>query len=65
MRGRVTSLRTLTVFGSTPIGGLAAGAVAQFASPRWSMAIGGIGCFLGAAAGRALFADGRGRRTVA
>jgi MFS family permease len=47
MRGRVTSLRTLTVLGSTPIGGMIAGAVSQVASPRWAMALGGAGCLAG------------------
>jgi len=60
MRGRVTSLRTLTVLGSTPIGGLIAGAVAQAYSPRWAMAMGGLGCIVGALAfGRPLLLDAR------
>jgi MFS family permease len=57
MRGRVTSIRTITVLGSTPIGGLLAGWVGQTAGPRWAMAMGGVACVLGAMAfGRPLFA---------
>ena len=54
MRGRVTSLRTLTVLGSTPIGGLIAGGIAQAANPRWALAVGGVGCFAGVGLGRSL-----------
>jgi MFS family permease len=57
MRGRVTSLRTLTVLGSTPIGGLLTGVIAQAFSPRWSLAVGGIGCFVGVALGWSLLTD--------
>jgi MFS family permease len=65
MRGRVTSLRTLTVIGSTPIGGLMAGAISQWANPRWAMAMGGAGCLAGLALGRTLFADSRSDTAVA
>ena len=54
MRGRVTSLRTLTVLGSTPIGGLIAGGIAQAANPRWALAVGGVGCFAGVGLGWSL-----------
>jgi MFS family permease len=57
MRGRVTSLRTMTVLGSTPVGGLLTGVVAEVWSPRWAMAVGGIGCFVGVLLGRSLLAD--------
>ncbi len=47
MRGRVTSLRTITVLGSTPIGGLLAGTVAQLFGPRWALVMGGVGALVG------------------
>lgn len=59
MRGRVTSLRTLTVIGSTPIGGLVAGTVSEIANPRWALALGGVGCLVGLALGRGLIVDKR------
>ena len=59
MRGRVTSLRSLTVLGSTAFGGMLTGAVAQVANPRWALAVGGIGCFAGLAFGGPLFQDAR------
>lgn len=60
MRGRVTSLRTLTVLGSTPIGGMIVGTVARFSNPRWALAVGGFGCLLGVVVGRDLANDVRG-----
>jgi MFS family permease len=59
MRGRVTSLRTMTVIGSTPVGGMFAGIVARTAGPRWAMAVGGLGCFAGLLFARALVKDRR------
>jgi MFS family permease len=65
MRGRVTSIRTITVLGSTPIGGLIAGGIGQTAGPRWAMAMGGAACLLGALAfGAPLFGPRRGRPTT-
>jgi len=59
MRGRVSSLRTLTVIGSAPIGGMVAGLVAAVSNPRWALALGGAGCFAGLVVGRRLWSDRR------
>lgn len=42
MRGRVMSLWSISLLGSTPFGGPIIGAISQFISPRWGLAIGGI-----------------------
>jgi hypothetical protein len=46
MRGRVTSLRSLTVLGSAPLGALISGFVAEATNPRWALFLGGVGCFV-------------------
>lgn len=50
MRGRVMSLYMLLFLGSTPIGGPLIGAVGERWGARWSLAIGGVSCLVGAAA---------------
>jgi MFS family permease len=42
MRGRVMSLWTMAILGSTPIGGLIVGAVAEYAGARWGIVLGGV-----------------------
>lgn len=42
MRGRVMALWAVALLGTTPIGGPIVGYVAQHASPRWALALGGI-----------------------
>lgn len=41
VRGRVMSLWTMAMLGSTPIGGPIVGFIAQYAGPRWGVGIGG------------------------
>ncbi|MDP2399131.1 MAG: MFS transporter [Burkholderiales bacterium] len=47
-RGRVMSLYTVAFLGISPFGALAAGALADFAGPRLTITLGGIGCVLAA-----------------
>ena len=42
MRGRVMALWAVAFLGTTPIGGPVVGYVAQHASPRWGLALGGL-----------------------
>jgi MFS family permease len=42
MRGRVLALQAMVFLGSTPIGGPIVGFVAEHASPRWAVALGGL-----------------------
>ena len=42
MRGRVMALWAVAFLGTTPIGGPIVGYVAQHASPRWGLALGGL-----------------------
>jgi MFS family permease len=51
MRGRVMALWAVAFLGSTPIGGPIAGAVAQYAGPRWGLALGAVACAVAAALG--------------
>jgi MFS family permease len=44
MRGRVMALWAVAFLGSTPIGGPAAGAVAQYVGPRWGLGLGAVAC---------------------
>lgn len=50
MIGRVMSLYTMGIFGTTPIGGLLCGWVASATSPRWAIALGAASLFVSAAA---------------
>jgi MFS family permease len=51
MRGRVMALWAVAFLGSTPIGGPAAGAVAQYVGPRWGLGLGALACAVAAALG--------------
>jgi hypothetical protein len=53
MRGRVMALWAVAFLGSTPIGGPLAGAVAEFAGPRYGLLLGAVAC-LGAGSAGAL-----------
>ena len=46
MRGRVMGVYTITLLGSTPIGGPIVGLVSQSFGPRWGLGIGGIATVL-------------------
>jgi MFS family permease len=48
MRGRVMALYMVLFVGSTPIGGPIVGWIAEHASPRWSLVVGGVAGLLGA-----------------
>jgi len=47
MRGRVMAVYTITLLGSTPIGGPTVGWVSQQFGPRWGLAVGGIATIIG------------------
>jgi MFS family permease len=49
MRGRMTSLFSLTASGVTPLGGMIAGTVVELFGPRAGMAVGGVGALAAAA----------------
>lgn len=49
MRGRVMALYSLVLLGGTPVGNVLAGWVANVASPRWALALGGFGTSAGLA----------------
>lgn len=51
MRGRVMSLWSMAIFGSTLIGGPIIGSIGEYIGPRWGLALGGIAAM--AAAGYA------------
>jgi len=51
MRGRVMALWSVAFLGSTPIGGPAAGAVAQYVGPRWGLGLGALACAVAALLG--------------
>jgi MFS family permease len=46
MRGRLLALTAVAFLGSTPIGGPITGLIADYVSLEWSMAYGGITCFI-------------------
>ena len=50
-RGRVMALWSVTFQGSTPIGGPIIGAVSEYASPRFGLALGALACVVAAAVG--------------
>ena len=55
MRGRVMSLWSMAIFGSTLIGAPVIGFVGEYVSPRWALALGGVAAILAALfAGRRL-----------
>jgi MFS family permease len=51
MRGRVMALWAVAFLGSTPLGGPIAGAVSQYAGPRWGLALGALACAVAALLG--------------
>ncbi|MHB1838084.1 MAG: MFS transporter, partial [Solirubrobacteraceae bacterium] len=61
-RGRVMALWAVTFQGSTPIGGPLVGAVSEYASPRFGLALGGVACLLAAALGAVASRTGKGGR---
>lgn len=65
MRGRVMALWSVAFLGSTPIGGPIAGAVAQYAGPRWGLGLGALACAVAAVLGAAVVRRGRAARRVA
>ena len=42
MRGRIMSLWSMAMFGSTLIGGPIIGLIGQYIGPRWGLALGGV-----------------------
>ena len=56
MRGRVMSLYSVVFLGSTPIGAPLVGWLAQVASPRAGLALGGAAALVAAAGARAAYA---------
>ena len=71
VRGRVMALWSVAFLGSTPIGGPAAGAVAQYVGPRWGLGLGALACAVAALLGilvtrhRARSADARASAEIA
>jgi len=59
MRGRVLALQAMVFLGSTPIGGPIVGAIAEYASPRWAVAVGGLAALAAAAWGTLALRDQR------
>lgn len=49
MRGRVMSLWSMAIQGSTPIGGPIIGVIGQYAGPRWGLIVGGLSALIAAA----------------
>lgn len=60
LRGRVMSLFSMALIGSTPVGGPIVGWIGDHAGPRWSLVVGGLGALAAAWYGRnrLLAADG-------
>lgn len=56
LRGRVMSLFSMALIGSTPIGGPIVGWIGDQAGPRWSLVVGGLGALAAAAFGRSALA---------
>lgn len=46
MRGRLLALTAVAFLGSTPIGGPVTGLIADYVSLEWSLAYGGVSCFV-------------------
>ncbi len=65
MRGRVMAVYTITLLGSTPIGGPLIGWVSQEFGPRWGLAIGGIATIIGVVVFGTAFVRGRRRDDAA
>lgn len=60
MRGRVMALWAVAFLGSTPIGGPLVGWVCQEFSPRWGLALGGVGAILAGCLGLVAMPGGGG-----
>lgn len=56
LRGRVMSLFSMALIGSTPIGGPLVGWIGDHAGPRWSLVVGGVGALAAATFGWAVLA---------
>lgn len=56
LRGRVMSLFSMALIGSTPIGGPIVGWIGDHAGPRWSLVVGGVGAIAAATFGRIVLA---------
>src|SRR3989344_539432 len=54
IRGRVMSLWSMTIFGSTLTGGPVVGLIGQYIGPRWGLGIGGVAAMAAAYAARTL-----------
>jgi MFS family permease len=61
MRGRVMAVYTITLLGSTPIGGPLVGWVSEVFGPRWGFALGGIATIVGVLAFGTAFVRARRR----
>jgi MFS family permease len=61
MRGRVMAVYTITLLGSTPIGGPLIGWVSEAFGPRWGFALGGIATIVGVLAFGTAFVRARRR----
>jgi MFS family permease len=59
LRGRVMSLFSMALIGSTPIGGPIVGWIGDHAGPRWSLVVGGLGALAAAAYGRSVLVQAR------
>lgn len=59
LRGRVMSLFSMSLIGSTPIGGPIVGWIGDHAGPRWALALGGVGAIAAASYGWARLASER------
>src|SRR5439155_2472456 len=47
MRGRVMAVYTITLLGTTPVGGPTVGWISEQFGPRWGLAVGGIATIAG------------------
>ena len=61
MRGRVMAVYTITLLGSTPIGGPLIGWISEQFGPRWGFALGGIATIVGVLAFGTAFVRARRR----
>jgi predicted MFS family arabinose efflux permease len=59
LRGRVMSLFSMALIGSTPIGGPIVGWIGDHVGPRWALVVGGVAALAAAAFGRTALAPHR------
>lgn len=64
MRGRVLSLWTVAFIGSTAVGGPLMGLVAEYAGPRWALAVGAAAALAAAGIGAAALVRLRGQQPL-